>query len=144
MIKPGNYVCFSSNAFFLHLAAFSGLTPATLEFFIQAEAHATTVSHLIALVDQHVDVVGVVQGLALAPDHGKGGRHVGSPGGVGELHFVTKDCVAQKLSIDTGHTTFNVKLTNEPCLDDELGDVVNLNPNTLSGSVAHQNLRRTS
>ena len=94
------------------LAAY--LTPAALILAVQTEAHAAVVGHLLAPVDQHVDVVRVVQGLALAPDHGKRGRHVGRPRRVGELHLVTVDCVAKQLSVDTRHPTLDVELANEP------------------------------
>jgi hypothetical protein len=45
------------------------LTPAALVLLVKAEAHATVVGHLLAAVDQHVNVVRVVQWLRLAPDH---------------------------------------------------------------------------
>ena len=60
-----------------------------------------------------MDVVGVVQGLALAPDDSEGGRHIGGPGGVGELHLVAVDGVAQQLGIHTCHTTLNVELAHK-------------------------------
>jgi hypothetical protein len=45
------------------------LAPAALVFLVKAETHAAVVGHLLAAVDQHVDVVRVVQRLRLAPDH---------------------------------------------------------------------------
>ena len=90
------------------------LAPSTPVLLLQAQAGPAVAGHLLAPVDQHVDVVGVVQGLALAPDDSEGGRHIGGPGGVGELHLVTVDCVTEKLSVDTGHTTLNVELANKP------------------------------
>ena len=90
------------------------LTPSTLVLAVQTEAHPAVVGHLLAPVDQHVDVVRVVQGLALAPDHGEGGRHVGRPAGVRELHLVAVDGVAQQLSVHTCHTALDVELTNKP------------------------------
>ena len=47
------------------------LAPAALVLLVEAEAHAAVVGHLLAPVDQHVDVVWVVQRLRLAPDHCK-------------------------------------------------------------------------
>ena len=90
------------------------LAPAALILLVQTEAHPAVVGHLLAPVDQHVNVVGVVQGLALAPDHGEGGGHVGRPRGVGELHLVTVDRVGEQLGVNTGHPSLDVKLTHEP------------------------------
>jgi hypothetical protein len=45
------------------------LAPAALVFLVKAETHAAVVGHLLAPVDQHVNVVRVVQGLRLTPDH---------------------------------------------------------------------------
>ena len=61
-----------------------------------------------------MDVVWVVQGLALAPDHREGGGHVGGPRGVGELHLVTVDGVAQQLGVDAGHPALDVELAHKP------------------------------
>ena len=88
-----------------------------------------------------MDVVRVVQGLALAPDHGEGGGDVGRPGGVGELHLVAVDGVAQQLGVHAGHPALDVELADEPGLDDELGDVVHLHPNALLEAGADQDLR---
>ena len=88
-----------------------------------------------------MDVVRVVQGLALAPDHGEGGGDVGRPGGVGELHLVAVDGVAQQLGVDAGHAALDVELADEPGLDDELGDVVHLHPDALLEAGADQDLR---
>ena len=61
-----------------------------------------------------MDVVGVVQRLTLTPDHGEGRGHVGRPRGVGELHLVAVDRVGEKLGVNTGHPSLDVKLTHEP------------------------------
>ena len=61
-----------------------------------------------------MDVVRVVQGLPLAPDDGKGGGDVGRPGGVGELHLVAVDGVAQQLGVHAGHPALDVELTHKP------------------------------
>ena len=61
-----------------------------------------------------MDVVRVVQGLALAPDHGKGRGHVGRPRGVGELHLVAVDCVGEQLGVDARNPSLDVELTHEP------------------------------
>ena len=90
------------------------LAPAALIFRVQTETHPAVVGHLLAPVDQHVDVVRVVQRLALAPDHGEGGGHVGRPRGVGELHLVAVDRVGEQLGIDTRHPSLDVELTHEP------------------------------
>ena len=87
-----------------------------------------------------MDVVRVVQGLALAPDHGEGRGHVGSSAGVAELHLVTVDGVTQQLSVDTGHPALDVELTHEPGLDDELRDVVHLDSDAPLQATAHQHL----
>ena len=86
------------------------LAPAALVLLVQAEAHAAVVRHLLAAVDQHVDVVRVVQRLALAPDHREGRRHVGGATGVGELHLVAVDRVREQLRVDAGHPTLDVEL----------------------------------
>ena len=90
------------------------LAPAALVLLVQAEAHAAVVRHLLAAVDQHVDVVRVVQRLALAPDHREGRRHVGGAAGVGELHLVAVDRVREQLSVDARHPTLDVELADEP------------------------------
>ena len=92
----------------------TNLTPTTLIFLVQAEAHPAVVGHLLAPVDQHVDVVRIVQRLRLAPDDCEGGRDVGRPGRVGELHLVAVDGVAQQLSIHARHPTLNVELADKP------------------------------
>ena len=53
------------------------LAPTTLVFLIQTETRPTIVGHLLATVDQDVDVVRVVQRLGLAPDDSKGCCDVG-------------------------------------------------------------------
>ena len=88
-----------------------------------------------------MDVVRVVQGLALAPDHSEGGGDVGRPRGVGELHLVTVDGVAQQLGVHARHPALDVELADEPGLDDELGDVVHLHPDALLQAGADQDLR---
>ena len=90
------------------------LAPAALVLLVQAEAHAAVVRHLLAAVDQHVDVVRVVQRLALAPDHREGRRHVGGAAGVGELHLVAVDRVREQLGVDARHPTLDVELADEP------------------------------
>ena len=90
------------------------LAPAALILLVKAEAHSAVVGHLLASVDQHVDVVRVVQGLALAPDHREGRGHVGGSRGVGELHLVAVDRVREQLGVDTRHPALDVKLTHEP------------------------------
>ena len=90
------------------------LAPAALILLVQTETHPTVVGHLLAPVDQHVNVVGVVQGLTLTPDHSKGGGHVGRPRGVGELHLVAVDRVGEQLGVNTSHPSLDVKLTHEP------------------------------
>ena len=90
------------------------LTPTTIVFLVQTETHSTVVGHLLAPVDKHVDVVRVVQGLALAPDDREGGGDVGGPGGVGELHLVTVDGVTQQLGIHTRHSPLDVELAHKP------------------------------
>ena len=57
----------------------TNLAPSTLILLMEAEAPLTVLGHLLALVDQHTDVLWVVKGLRLAPDDGKGGRDVGHP-----------------------------------------------------------------
>ena len=108
---------------------------------VQAETSAAVGGHLLAPVDQHVDVVRVVQRLALAPDNGEGGGDVGRPGGVGELHLVTVDGVAQQLGVDTRHPALDVELADEASLDNELGDVVHFDPDALLEAGADQDLR---
>ena len=90
------------------------LAPAALILLVQAETHPAVGGHLLAPVDQDVDVVGVVQGLALTPDHREGGGHVGGAGGVGELHLVAVDGVGQQLGVHTRHPTLDVELTHKP------------------------------
>ena len=120
------------------------LAPSTPVLLLQAQAGPAVAGHLLAPVDQHVDVVRVVQRLALAPDDSEGGGDVGGPGGVGELHLVTVDGVAQQLGVDAGHPALDVELADEPGLDDELGDVVHLHPDALLKAGADQYLRRPS
>ena len=120
------------------------LAPAALVLLVQAETSAAVGGHLLAPVDQHVDVVRVVQRLALAPDNGEGGGDVGRPGGVGELHLVTVDGVTQQLGVHTGHPALDVELADEPGLDDELGDVVDLYPDALLEAGADQDLRSST
>ena len=55
------------------------LTPTTLVLLLQTETLPTVVGHLLAPVDQHVDVVWVVQRLTLSPDYGERGSDVGGP-----------------------------------------------------------------
>ena len=81
---------------------------------VQTETHPAVTSHLLTSVDQHVDVVRVVQGLALTPDHCEGRGHVGRPRGVGELHLVAVDCVGEQLGVDARNPSLDVELTNEP------------------------------
>ena len=90
------------------------LTPSALVLLVKAEAHPTVVRHLLAAVDQHMDVIRVVKGLGLAPDDGEGGGDVGRPRGVRELHLVAVDGVAQQLSIHACHPTLNVELADKP------------------------------
>ena len=90
------------------------LAPAALIFLVQTEAHPAVVCHFLAPVDQDVDVVRVVQRLALAPDHGKRGGHVGRPRGLGELHLVAVDRVGEQLGVDTRHPSLDVELTHKP------------------------------
>ena len=92
----------------------TNLAPSTLIFLVEAEAHPAVVGHLLAPVDQHVDVVRVVKGLRLAPDDGKGGGDVGRPRGVRELHLVAVDGVAQQLGIHARHPALDVELTDKP------------------------------
>ena len=92
----------------------TNLTPSTLVFLVKAETHPAVVGHLLAPVDQHVNVVWIVQRLRLAPDDGEGGGDVGRPRRVGELHLVAVDGVAQQLSIDTGHPALDVELADKP------------------------------
>ena len=75
-----------------------------------------------------MDIIGVIQGLRPAPDDGEGSGDVGGPGGVGELHGVAVDQLAQELGVDRGHAAFDVELADETGLDDELGDVIHLDP----------------
>ena len=100
--------------FLVGLVLKTNLTPSTLIFLVEAEAHPAVVGHLLAPVDQHVDVVGVVQGLRLAPDDGKGGGDVGRPRCVRELHLVAVDGVGQQLGVHTRHPTLDVELTHKP------------------------------
>ena len=90
------------------------LAPAALILLVQAETHPAVGGHLLAPVDQDVDVVGVVQGLALTPDHREGGGHVGGAGGVGELHLVAVDRVGEQLGVDARNPSLDVELTHEP------------------------------
>ena len=122
----------------------TNLAPSTLIFLVEAEAHPAVVGHLLAPVDQHVDVVRVVKRLRLAPDDGKGGGDVGRPRGVRELHLVAVDGVAQQLGVHAGHPALDVELADEPGLDDELGDVVDLHPDALLKAGADQDLRSPS
>ena len=92
----------------------TNLTPATLVLLVEAETHPAVIGHLLAPVDQHVNVVRIVQRLRLAPDDGKGGGDVGCPRRVGELHLVAVDGVTQQLSIHTGHPALNVELADKP------------------------------
>ena len=92
----------------------ANLAPATLILLIEAVAPLTVVGHLLALVKQHVELFWVVQRLRLVPDDGEGGGGVGRPRGVGELHLVAVDGVAQQLSIDTGHPALDVELADKP------------------------------
>ena len=55
------------------------LAPAALVLLVQAETSAAVGGHLLAPVDQHVDVVWVVQRLTLPPDYGERGSDVGGP-----------------------------------------------------------------
>ena len=57
----------------------TNLTPSTLVFLVKAETHPAVVGHLLAPVDQHVNVVWIVQRLRLAPDDGEGGGDVWRP-----------------------------------------------------------------
>lgn len=67
-----------------------------------------------------MDVVWIVEWLRATPDDSKAGVGGRGRGGVGELHVVTVDCVTEKLSVDARYATFNVELTHEPRLGDEL------------------------
>ena len=90
------------------------LTPSALVLLVKAEAHPTVVRHLLAAVDQHMDVIRVVKGLGLAPDDGEGGGDVGRPRGVRELHLVAVDGVAQQLGIHARHPALDVELADKP------------------------------
>ena len=122
----------------------ANLAPATLILLIEAEALPAVVGHLLALVDHHVDVLRVVQGLRLAPYDGDGGGDVGRPRRVAELHLVAVDGVAQQLGVHAGHPALDVELADKPGLDDELGDVVDLHPDALLKAGADQDLRSPS
>ena len=76
-VQPGDVV--PRPALILHLTALAGLAPAALVLLAKTEAHSAVVRHHLAPVDQHVDVVRVVQRLALPPDHGKRGSDVRRP-----------------------------------------------------------------
>ena len=90
------------------------LTPSALVLLVKAEAHPTVVRHLLAAVDQHMDVIRVVKGLGLAPDDGEGGGDVGRPRCVRELHLVAVDGVAQQLGIHACHPALDVELADKP------------------------------
>ena len=62
---------------------------------------------------------------------GKGSRDVGSPGRVGEVHFITIDGIREQLGVHRRHAPLNVELADEPGLHDELGDVVHLDADAL-------------
>lgn len=115
----------------LHFAIRGTLTPTALELFIQREAFSAVIRHFFASVDQHVNVVGVVQGLRSAPDDREGGANVGRPRRVRELHFVAIDDVSQELRVDGRHAAFDVELTHEAGLNNERGDVVHFNADFL-------------
>ena len=88
-----------------------------------------------------MDVVRVVQRLRLAPDDGEGGCDVGRPRRVRELHLVAVDGVAQQLRIHTRHPALDVELAHKSGLDDELGDVVNFDPDGFLQTRRHEDLR---
>ena len=90
------------------------LTPTTLVLLTQTETLPAVGGHLLAPVDQHVNVVRIVQRLRLAPDDGEGGSDVGRPRRVGELHLVAVDGVAQQLGIHARHPALDVELADKP------------------------------
>ena len=75
------------------------LTPSAEVFRVQGEAEAAVVGHLLAAVDEDVDVVGIIQRLGAAPNDGEHGRLIGRRRQVGELHVVAVDRVAQQIGL---------------------------------------------
>jgi hypothetical protein len=67
-----------------------------------------------------VNIIRIVEWLGAAPDDGEGHGDVGRPGRVGELGVVAVDSVGEESGIYAGHTTFDVELTYEASLNDEL------------------------
>ena len=49
------------------------LAPSTVILLVNAQAALTIVRHVLALVDNHMDIVRVVKGLRLVPDDGERG-----------------------------------------------------------------------
>ena len=73
-IQPG---CGLAATLVLDLARVRALAPSAVEFLRQGQALAAVGGHLLALVDQDVDVLRVVQRLHPLPDHGEGGGDIG-------------------------------------------------------------------
>lgn len=79
------------------------LTPSAKVLGVEGETEAAVVGHLLAAVDEDVDVIGIIQWLRSAPDDGKHGRLVGRRRQVSELHVVTVDGVTQKVRFHVRH-----------------------------------------
>lgn len=88
-----------------------------------------------------MNIIRIVQGLGAAPDDGKGGRQLRRFGRVREIHGITVDGIAEQLRVDAGHPTFDVELTHEPRLDDELTDDMHFDLDGLFRLGRHQDLR---
>lgn len=102
------------------------MAPSTEVFVSEGEAKTAIVGHLLAAVDEDVDVIGIVERFGPAPNDGESGRDVGGPRRIRKLHVVTVDCVAQKLSTDVRHTALDIELAHKIGLYDELCNVFHL------------------
>lgn len=88
-----------------------------------------------------MNVVRVVQGFGPAPDDRERRCNIRRPGCVRELHRVAVDGVAQQLGVDTGDSSFDIKLANKSRLDYKLSNNVHLHFDSLFNAGCHQYFR---
>lgn len=86
-------------------------------------------------------VVGIIQRFGSSPDHSERGGDVGGPRCVGKFHWITVDRVGDEIRINTSDTPFDVELTDEPGLHDELTYDMNFDPYSLLDPRGNQYFR---
>ena len=96
-VEPGGGVV---AALVFDLALLGALAPAAVELLVETEALATVVRHLLTLVNQHMDLLRVVQRLGTVPYHGESRRNIGlSPAKTMKWHRNESACL-KKLSCE--------------------------------------------